>query len=162
MLKDSRGSIAVGFALSLVPILGLVAALVEYSRVIGVRTELNALADRATLAAAIAIDPRRSDTWVRGTPDPRPIMQNAFEQAALERAGASNASLTATYTVETVDGVPEVRICYEVVVPTIIGEFIDKGNITATNCVTARSAAPTFTNIHVMIDASGSMGACST
>ena len=51
---DERGSVAIIFAISIFVILGLTGLAIDYSRLVGVRHQLQALTDEALIAAATA------------------------------------------------------------------------------------------------------------
>lgn len=59
-LSDERGNAAVVFALALLPVVGAAGAAVDYSRLSAERTRLQAVVDRAAIAATLA--PDASDT----------------------------------------------------------------------------------------------------
>lgn len=53
-ITDKKGGIAAGFAMALVPIIGIVGAAIDYSRLSAIRAQTQESSDRAALAAAIA------------------------------------------------------------------------------------------------------------
>lgn len=51
ILRDERGNVAITFGLMFIPILGIMGAAIDYSRLVSVQTRLQAAADTAALAA---------------------------------------------------------------------------------------------------------------
>jgi len=86
--SDQRGSIAVIFALALLPLIALGGTAVDYSMAANVQTQLQTTADAAALAAAKRMGVLRTpeelqayaESWIAGHTDPRISMQiTAFE-----------------------------------------------------------------------------------
>src|SRR3712207_450664 len=72
--KDERGNVAIIFALALFPVMGLVGAAVDYSRLALRKTSLQSVADSAALAGAVA------------------MMKNADQLASVQEAAATAAA----------------------------------------------------------------------
>ena len=79
--KSRQGVVAILFGLLLIPILGFVGIAIDYSRTLGVRTEIQGALDATALAAAAATNLTESERIELG--------QNIFEATWSGKAGAS-------------------------------------------------------------------------
>ncbi|MGP9820350.1 TadE/TadG family type IV pilus assembly protein [Salinarimonas sp. NSM] len=65
LLADRRGTIAVAFALSMLPLLGMAGAAVDYARVTGVRPQILTAMDRTALATVTRTEQVGSEDYAR-------------------------------------------------------------------------------------------------
>ena len=156
--RDERGAVAILFALSATFLVGIAAVAIEYSRASSLRERAKVAADRAVLAAVTAMDARRGNVWSHGDPDTEALMRNSFEGAMTEMAATGNISFGARYNLHENQGVTEARLCFDVTMPTVLSFSPVGSSIVMSNCVAAQTSPPTFVDIHLIIDASGSMG----
>ena len=82
---DTRGNVAILFALLLVPVAGLAGAALDYSRAHSLRSEMRVLADSTAIAIAMANDPQRTA-----------MLQEQARQAVLARHDGRVENVTVT------------------------------------------------------------------
>lgn len=95
--RAEGGNVAVMFALTLVPVVGLVGAAIDYSRANAIRTNMQAAADSAALAVSKTASSQTSDQ-IQSDAD-------ANFRALITQPDANITGVTATYTKSTVSNV---------------------------------------------------------
>jgi Flp pilus assembly protein TadG len=148
--KDARGSVAAIFALTLLPLLGMVGAAVDYSRVANIKTKFEGALDAALIAAAReALDKEepevsraRVEALLRGVVGPR------FEAHLTEVA------------VETLvrDGARRAVGIYRAEVGTVFAPFIGVERVYLVGQAEITLERPNYTDIFLVLDVSASMG----
>src|ERR1044072_613403 len=89
-IQDRRGAVAPIFALSIIPVIGLVGMAVDYSRANSIKAALQASLDATALAMA-----RLAPTLTADQLQEKP---SAYFPAQFNRPEAKNVSITTTYT----------------------------------------------------------------
>lgn len=143
--RDPRGSIAIIFGLSMLPLTALAGAALDYHHAHSVNTKLNAAADAAALAGVRqGISDRRGEAW-------RTMDRNVAEQRHTN-------PVSFEVNARTDQASARVEVCYTAQVRTSLLSAILIPVIPVQNCVEARNDGVTFTEINILMDASGSMG----
>ncbi|MFD2181180.1 vWA domain-containing protein [Rhodoplanes azumiensis] len=105
--RDERGNVAILFAASLIPVLGLVGAAIDYSRANAIKTTMQAAADSAALAVSKTATSQTSaqvqtsaDTYFRAlVTNPEATVTNVT--ATYSKAAVSSVKVDATATMKT-------------------------------------------------------------
>jgi Flp pilus assembly protein TadG len=157
-LLNRQANIAVMFAMVATPIVGLVGFTVDFMMAERDRTMLNNMADGAVLAGVNVVTVNTTTPWRIQRERSLEAVQNHFE-AALTLSPNAKAKITSTtYDVKLVDGAVQVKLCYTGEQSTQIGSLMGVSKIHLSGCTEATSAPPAFVEVHVLVDASGSMG----
>jgi hypothetical protein len=152
-----EGTIAVVFALSILPIMGLVGVAIDYSSVTRSRTQIFSIADAAALAAV-------SESVVK--PDVPTARQQEVSLAAakaefeglLEATSPKPALESVAFDVKQDGQTITAEVCFTGRQATSV---LAVGGITSLEfcgCSSARSAPPVYVSVYALVDASGSMG----
>jgi Flp pilus assembly protein TadG len=144
--KDTRGAVAIIFAFSLLPLLGMAAASVDFTAISRARTRLQTAADAAALAAAKTYREgatERADAagevFFRANIDPR-----ILEPVATVRTSMVGGAITAT-------------VDYAGSQPVTFMKFFGKSAVRLSGTAVASIAQPEYSDIYVIIDNSESM-----
>jgi Flp pilus assembly protein TadG len=150
LAEDARGSVAAIFALTLLPLVGMVGAAVDYSRVTNIKTRFEGALDAALIAAAReALDQQepqvskaRVEALLRGVVGPK------FEAHLTE------------VTVETLvrDGARRAVGTYRAEVGTVFAPFIGVERVYLAGQAEITLERPNYTDIYLVLDVSASMG----
>ena len=150
------GATAVMFAVSAVPIMVAVGGAVDYSRALTARTELAAAADAAALATAQFAWQAYSDgrrDWVAAAAT---AGRRSFSARANEVTSASIHRITATPSIS--GAVISAQVKYTGSVSANFMSVLGFGGFAVGGTAVASVKAPTYTDIHIVIDNSESMG----
>nr|WP_070958827.1 TadE/TadG family type IV pilus assembly protein [Hyphomonas sp. Mor2] len=146
--RDTRGNVAMIFALIAVPLLLVGAFAVDSSRHVSTNQQLQAAIDAASLAGARALeDATKTDAEIEA------IAQGAYQANLLGRHTDVNC-LDATVTVNRATGTVMVQASCQT--PTMLGEALTRANMDSISQSTAR-ANLTKLDLALMLDVSGSM-----
>jgi Flp pilus assembly protein TadG len=162
--RESRGNIAVIFALALLPIMSAVGCTVDYSRATQLRSKLQSAADAAsvgsiarTAPAFIAAGTMTSDGSIQsGVTD----AQNIFDANMTGVTGYTLNSRTPTVTKS--GSVVTSTIAFSASVPTMFMGVIGKTSITVTGTSTSTANMPQYIDFYLLLDNSPSMGVAAT
>lgn len=170
-LLASGGNVGIFFALSLLPMIGLVGLGVDVGRTLEAKTTFDAAADAAALAAATAAQAELSRGGTQSTAQAagRDAGQKIFgaDVAKLgNRIGVPTPTVDVAIDTTTDPKSPKVvaNVGYTAAVPTVIGQMFSTDKMTlarskaAGNAATATIAVPKFMEISFAIDNSQSMG----
>ncbi|MEK4034367.1 pilus assembly protein TadG-related protein [Methylocystis sp. IM3] len=158
--RDNRGVVGVIFGLSLLPMLGMVGAAIDYSATARVRAGLRSAADAAVLAAARA--------YVDEAPDD--ATDTAAVLAAKAKANAKGQLLFSTNATQVIAGasvsiattVSNLTVTstayYSGSSPTYFTKILGFPDIDLSGSVKASITLPRYRNVYVAIDISQSMG----
>lgn len=152
--RDSRGSIAITFALLTIPCMLAVGAAIDYSQANRVKATLDSYADAAVLAA---VNQRAMQTDVD---DAKSYALTTFDQQAKSATNCSVASRSMTITTSGTSRSAEFD--YTASVPTTIMGIVGIDSITIHGTATASSAQPTYIDFYLLLDNSPSMGVAAT
>lgn len=154
--RDRRGNVTMLFGLSIVPVLGLTGAAVDYSRAAAIRTRLDSIADTAALNAV-------SHTAVGAlpnTPDNGKAATETFfkSQASLLQASQDftlgTVSATITRNITTLSA----SVSYSATVPDYFGSLIGMNTQTVSGTSTSSTYLPVYIDFYLILDNSPSMG----
>jgi hypothetical protein len=146
------------FAMVATPIVGLVGFTVDFMMAERDRTMINNMADGAVLAGVNVVTVNTTTPWRLQRDQSLKAVQDHFN-AALTLAPNAKAKITSTtYDAKLVDGAVQVKLCYTGEQSTQIGSLMGVSKIHISGCTEATSAPPAFVEVHVLVDASGSMG----
>jgi Flp pilus assembly protein TadG len=162
--RESRGNIAVIFALALLPIMSAVGCTVDYSRATQLRSKLQSAADAAsvgsiarTAPAFIAAGTMTSDGSIQsGVTD----AQNIFDANMTGVTGYTLNNRTPTVTKS--GSVVTSTIAFSASVPTMFMGVIGKTSITVTGTSTSTANMPQYIDFYLLLDNSPSMGVAAT
>jgi Flp pilus assembly protein TadG len=143
--RDRRGNVAIIFALSLLPIIGLIGAGIDYGHAISVRVALQAALDSSALMLS-----KKATSVTSG--QLQTLAQN-YVTALFNRPEATNLSVTATYTT---DGGSQVLVSGSADVATNFMQVMGFHKLNVTGQATAKWG---FTRLRValVLDNTGSM-----
>ncbi|ACA17156.1 conserved hypothetical protein [Methylobacterium sp. 4-46] len=151
---DRSGSIGMMFVVTLVPVLLLVGAAVDFTSYQKARTELDAVADQAVLAAVSAAGMKMSQA------DAEAAMAKLFTDAAAALPNVSASPRAAT--APTTDGVRTASLTYSATIRTGIMRLAGFSTVAFGGTATAASPNPIFTDFYLLLDNSPSMGVAAT
>lgn len=148
------GSVAILFALLLVPLAVFVGATVDYSRATDAHAVLAAAADAAALSAV--------------NPQAMGIKKNDAKKSAEDlfraRAGTlpHDGAVAVKVDVDEKDGRRNVRVAYSLLLPTTFMRMTGRKTIEVAGASTASSADPVYIDFHLLLDNTPSMGVGAT
>lgn len=149
LVRDTRGNVAMIFALIAVPLLLIGAFAIDSSRQLSTNRQLQSAIDAASLAGARALeDATKTDAEIEA------IAQGAYQANLLGRHG-DVACLDSTVTVNRATGTVMVQSACQT--PTLLGDGLSRANMDSLGQSTAR-ANLTKLDLALMLDVSGSMG----
>jgi Flp pilus assembly protein TadG len=151
LVEERNGGVAVIFALSLLPALGLIGAAIDYSRVTNIRTKLEGGLDAALLAAA-------KEALDKNEPE---VSRARVEEVFRSVVGQNAQSFLKDVTVETVirDGARRAVAGYTAEVQTVFApSLIGMERVALVGGAEVTLERPTYSEIHLVLDVSASMG----
>lgn len=148
--RDSRGSVATIFAITLLPIMLLVGLAVDYAQAQRVRSRLNALADFAALAAA------RRDMINASAADAKAAALRLFRAQLAQDPGVVVSDLQA----EVVDdgGTRRVVLTYRASVRTVLMTLGGIQSLTISGTASSATQRPVYVDFYLLLDNTPSMG----
>ncbi|MBV8568527.1 MAG: pilus assembly protein [Methylobacteriaceae bacterium] len=152
--EDRKGNVAMIFGLSLIPMLGLVGAAVDYSRAAQVRAQLNSTADAAALAAVSK----------SGNPNLAPPSQAAAQKmfqsavASMPYVTLGRVSLSSNYAASSLS----VNVSYTASVQTSLMNVFGIPSITVSGSAGSTRQTPVYIDFYLLLDNSPSMGLAAT
>ena len=167
--RDERGNVAIIFALTLLPMLGLVGIGIDYGRAMGAKTTLDASADAAALAAVTEA--------ASSLASPNPAFTNNVATAiyAGQTAGANMFAVDAAKVGAVIGGTPTPNVSvnqvgqtlmavvtYQASSPNVFGTMFRAPSIALSGSASSALTLPRYMNISVAIDVSQSMGLAAT
>lgn len=156
-LKARDGAFAIIFALAIIPVAGLTAAAIDFAQGSRARSELNSLADAATVAAVSEQTIKPTMTLPEQLEAARASVEREFAGQAAARSPTWRLG-DVSYRIESIDTSIRVTLCYEADQDTMFLKIAGIASLQVANCSTAQSAPPTYVSVYALIDASGSMG----
>ncbi len=156
-VSDRQGIIPIIFALTVIPVAGLTAAAIDFAQGTRSRSEITAIADAATVAAASEQIVKPSMTLNEQLEAARAAVEREFAGQIAVREGVWRMGAI-NYKVDNVDTSIRVSLCFEAEQDTMFLKIAGIASLQLTNCSVAQSAPPTYVSVYALIDASGSMG----
>ncbi|HXW23919.1 MAG TPA: pilus assembly protein TadG-related protein [Xanthobacteraceae bacterium] len=154
------GNVAIIFGLTVIPLIGLVGAGVDYSRAARIQTILQAAADAAALGSVAQASPGYTYALSMPANGPVPIAQteavNIFNGEIAGRTGFTVANLTTTVTNSNWQLTSTVQ--FTATVPTVLMEILGWNTMTVTGTSVAANGLPTFMDFYLLLDNTPSMG----
>ena len=161
-VRNKSGNFGVIFALSAVPLMGMVGAGIDYSFQLSLKAKLDQAADAAAVAGAIT-----AQAYLTANTSSSDVT-NAAQQAGQAQASAQFAANTGNLSMGTLSAVkPSVVRNNQIITSTVSYSFATKPIIMQVMGITQLSVAgtsvsrvvlPTYINVYVVIDNSESMG----
>lgn len=160
------GNISIMFALSAIPLIGLVGIGVDYGTAVTAKTKLNAAADAAALAAVVT-----AKAYIGANPNQTNVTQNGITAGVNQGVNAFNVNAgRVAYTTVNLQTPVVTRsgqtltstVTYTATVQNSFGKIFRYPTTTLTNTVTASADLPSYLDLYLMVDVSGSMGLPST
>lgn len=143
--SDQRGTALLTFGLTILPVLGLAGAAVDYGRCIAARTSLQVAADAAVVV--LANDPRvRSDAELQRTAEP--VVRASY--APRYNSGAPSITVS--------QSTSEIRVDASAVVPAMFARFVGRDTVTVGTRSTANKQSGAKLRLRILVDNSASMG----
>ncbi len=153
--RAQNGSVAIIFAISILPIMGIIGAAVDYGAVLASKTELDSIADAAALAGADQATLSETST----TAQARAI--SAFNaQVGNVKNNVSVSALSATVTDTTTTRT--VKINYTASRPTSFVGILGVSTMSFSGTTTAQTGRATYMDFHLLLDNTPSMAVGAT
>jgi hypothetical protein len=146
------------FALSLIPILGLTAAAVEYAQGSATRQKLNMIADAAVLSAVSSGVIDHSLTWPAQRLRSSQAAEAHFDSMLSTDPQFAGVTISRSVHLARQGHAISARLCFDATRPTPLTRIIGVNSGDLSNCATAATGGVVYASIHFLIDASGSMG----
>jgi Flp pilus assembly protein TadG len=151
---DDSGNISVIFALSMLPVIGLVGAAVDYTTASMRREQLSTIADSAALAAVTPTLLAENDAASVSA------ATAVFNSQVANVKGIGSVTLTVT---PSDSGLTRtVTVQYQTTSPTIFGNFIGMNSVTLSGASTASATVPPNIDFYLLLDNSPSMNIAAT
>lgn len=160
------GNISIIFALSAIPLVGMVGLGVDYGTAVNAKTKLNAAADAAALAAVVT-----AKAYIGANPNQTNVTQNGITAGVNQGINAFNVNAgRVAYTTVSLQTPVVTRngqtltstVTYTATVQNSFGKIFRYPTTNLTNTVTASADLPSYLDFYLMVDVSGSMGLPST
>lgn len=155
--RENKGAVAILFAVSMVPIIGLTGLAIDYSGAQRARSVSLTIADSAALAGV-------SETTVK-TSIPKAQQKEASLAAAkkefaalISTSKAANLITSTNFDAKDIGDAIEIKVCFNGAYKTTVLGAGGMPSLEFSGCSTARSAPPVYVSIYALVDASGSMG----
>jgi Flp pilus assembly protein TadG len=162
--RDKSGSLAPAFGILVVPLVGLVAAAVDYSNANKVRTELQAAADAASIGS-IAFSSTAFNSATTMTSDGT-ISQGQTDAVKIFKAelkSKTNFTLgNVTATVAKVKGTVTSTVQFSATVPMSMMKIVGISSMTVNGSSSASHTLPVFMDFYLLLDNTPSMGVAAT
>ena len=162
--RDSRGNIAVIFALSLVPVISCIGCAVDYSRATQLRSKLQSAIDAASVGSVSKTSPAFIAAGAMTSDGPIPVgVTDATRIFNGNMSGNSGYTLNSMSAVVTKSGgVVTSATTFSAQVPTTFMGVIGKNAMTVTGTSTSVSNMPLYIDFYLLLDNSPSMGVGAT
>lgn len=154
-LNDTKGSIAIIFAIVALPLVLIATGQVEYIRAANARQQLTSLADSAVLAGVSKHAVKYYIGSSQQIEKTTKIINDHFLLDEKLKSTITNFSFSADVT--TKNDVVFANLCFKATVPSTIITINFERGIEISNCVSAKSADLIYIEYNVLLDASGSM-----
>jgi len=161
--KNKRGNVALMVGMMMLPIVGVIGCVVDYSMATSVRAKLQASADAATLAAVSVNSPVVANAKAMNSSN-GPVLNGTTYLANLftsNRPASPSASIQ-TSAVNKSGMIVTASMSFSSQVPTAFLGVLGFRNITVTGSSTSSYTMPTYIDFYLMLDVSGSMSFPST
>lgn len=152
-VHDQRGSIAVTFGISLIPITLAVGAAVDFSRASSAKAKLDALADAAALTAVNKTAMSMTAAAAKSQ------AEKIFNSQAALISGVNVAAVQVTVSEGTTRSAV---VTYSATQPTVMMGLVGMSTMTLKGEATAASAVPSYIDFYLLLDNSPSMGVAAT
>ncbi len=166
--KDTKGAVAIIFGITVIPILLAVGLAVDYSVTSDNKAKLDSAADAAALAGAIRAKTYLAENQGRGLPDSVVIAQaklvakaeadKHFDGSLTKLVNTSNVTKNVVIDVKTDERLVTAKLKYDADVSLAFGPLVSINDFHVSNNVEAVSSLPTYLDLYVVLDNSGSMG----
>lgn len=159
--RDQRGVVALMFGLMILPILGAIGLAIDFGNVMAARSKAQMAADAAVLQASgvardLIKDSSGSDAdTANAIADAKKRAESLF---AAHAAQAGFGSPVATITITRTGQVIEATASFTVATKTFVGRVFGRDSFTAVGKAVASSSMPTYSDVYLALDISGSMG----
>ncbi|MCZ8258937.1 MAG: VWA domain-containing protein [Beijerinckiaceae bacterium] len=154
---NRKGSVATTFSLSMIPVIGLMCAAVDFSTVAGTKAKIQSIADAAALAAVSETIVKPTYSWPQQKAESEKAAKATFD-ALMAVAGLDGASAQATYEITLKNNSVIASVCFSGTQKTMAMAVAGLANMEFAGCAAASSAPPLYVSVYVLADASGSMG----
>ncbi|WP_284180079.1 VWA domain-containing protein [Rhabdaerophilum sp. SD176] len=152
-----HGSVATTFSLSMIPVIGLLGASVDFATVAGTRAKVQSIADAAALSAVAESVVKPTYSWEQQKIESEKIAKATFE-SLMSVAGLDGAMASATYEITLKNNAVIANVCFSGTQKTMAVAIAGFATMDFGGCAGASSAPPLFVSVYVLADASGSMG----
>lgn len=153
-VTDSRGNIAVLFALSTLVVCACVGSAVDLERMIDAKTDFDAMADSSILMSVNQTSGSSSASAAQAAGI------DAFKKMILQQSWVTLQSVQVSVTDNS--GLRSGVLNYTATIPATFMGMFGQQTLTVTGTSTAQSAQPTYTDVFVLVDNSSSMGLAAT
>lgn len=167
--QETRGNVAIIFAIVLLPMIGFIGLGVDVSRTISAKTNLDAAADAAALAASTEAMATLNSSYGQGSSGTATAQyagqlaaQQVFTVNARRTSQWIGATPTPQVTVTVANQTITATVKYTANVPTLFGGMYGVKKKTVLGTAVSSLAMPKYLNISVVVDISQSMGLAST
>jgi Flp pilus assembly protein TadG len=154
------GNVALIFAFTMIPMIGLVGAGVDYSRAARIKTIMQAAADAAALGSIAQASQGYTAALSMNSPGPVPAAQaqaiNIFNGEITGRTGFAVTNLSAV--VNNANWTLTATVQVTATVPTTIMQVLGWSTMTVTGSSVASNGLPTFMDFYLLLDNTPSMG----
>ena len=161
---NTRGNVAIIFAVAALPIITAVGCAIDYSMATMIRTKLQAAADAATLAAVSINSP--VNTTAKNMSGDGSVSGGSLQTVNFFNANlttsAGYSGLTSTATVTKSGRKITSTLAFTAQVPTFFLQVIGDRTLALAGTSTATQTMPAYIDFYLMLDVSGSMGFPST
>jgi Flp pilus assembly protein TadG len=152
---DKRGGVAIMFALCALPLIGLAGAAIDYGRATDAQARLNTALDSALLSAG------RTAVWAGADQVAAGVVRAQWQQAAAAVSGIDAADIVVSPTIVKNDQ-RYVSATYTATLRTHIVTILGIRSIQIGGTAEVKLESPTYTDIHLVLDVSASMGLAAT
>ncbi|MCZ8375267.1 MAG: pilus assembly protein TadG-related protein [Beijerinckiaceae bacterium] len=152
-----HGSVATTFSLSMIPVIGLLGASVDFATVAGTRAKVQSIADAAALSAVAESVVKPTYSWEQQKLESEKAAKATFE-SLIAVAGLDGATAGAKYEITLKGNTVIANVCYSGTQKTMAVAIAGIATMDFGGCAGASSAPPLFVSVYVLADASGSMG----
>jgi Flp pilus assembly protein TadG len=155
-----RGNVAIIFGFTIIPLIGLMGAGVDYSRAARIQTVLQAAADASALGSVAQASPGYTYALTMPSNGPVPIAQtqagNIFNGEIFGRTGFTVTNFNATVTNSNWTLTSNVQ--FTATVPTTLMQILGWDHMTVTGTSSAANGLPAFMDFYLLLDNTPSMG----
>jgi Flp pilus assembly protein TadG len=162
--RNASGNVAIIFALSLIPVISMVGAGVDYSRASNVRSRLQAAADAAAVGAIAKASTAYTTALTMTVDGPIPAGNtqaiNIFNADISGKTGFTVTSLSTD--VERAGQQVNATVSFTATVPTDFMQIMGISTMTVTGTAVAANNMPTYIDFYLLLDNTPSMGVGAT